>query len=378
MVDLSTDWQCSQAECKMQQQQQQQQGEMRRSARSAAVTPVKFKLQQQQDEVDMSAGAAGSAAVTPTKLKLEQQQQQHAPAAAITFAALTPAVLKLELQQQQAAAGGAIFTAVVPKLQQQQHALAAAISPAAVTPVQLKLEKQGAAACNAAAAAAVAAAFITPVKPKLEQQQQQHEMAGNTPAGPGVTAVEPPVMVKQELHHVVPAPPSALQLAAAATAAAAAAAVHHSPGATHAPRKVLGRDMGYAESGGFPFWRIASGNIYDMDNQMLPASVRISSAPGVSSSSIIGLGAAAGQQQQLPAGMSPLRPGLTSSSRAPSYGGAAAGSSSVRPVLPQWREAAWARSYCFKSPAWAAAGFKPVVLRQPFRQVRAAHKMHTQ
>jgi hypothetical protein len=345
MIDLSSEWQCSQVDCKM---------------------------QQQQGEVDWSAGAAGSAAVTPVKLKLEQQQ--HSPAAARSPAAVTP--VKLEQQQQQHAAAGvaaasasgsAILTPVAPKLEQQQW-------------VQQE-QQQHVPSCNAAAAVAAAAAgaFRTPVKPKLEQQQL-HGIAGYTPAAPGLTAAVPPVMVKQEQHQLA-ALPSALQLAAAATAAAAAA-VHHSPGAAYAPRKVLGRDLGYAESGGFPFWRIPSGNIYDRDNTMSPASVHIA-ASGVSSSSSIGVGAAAGQQ--LSPGMSPLRPGLTSSSRATdtSYAGvnaaaagAAAGSDSGRPVLPQWREAAWAKSYCFKSPAWAAAGFKPVVLRQPFRQVRVQPAMH--
>jgi hypothetical protein len=155
--------------------------------------------------------------------------------------------------------------------------------------------------------------------------------------------------------------------------AAAAAVVHRSPKAAYALRKELGRDLGYAESGTFPFWHIPSGNIYDRGNTMSPASMQVS-VPGVSSSSggSIGLGAAAGQQQQLlPPGMSPLQPGLTSSSRAPGDAGTIAAGGSGRPVLPQWREAAWPKAYCFKSPAWAAAGFKPVVLRQPFRQVSA-------
>jgi hypothetical protein len=154
--------------------------------------------------------------------------------------------------------------------------------------------------------------------------------------------------------------------------AAAAAAVHPSSAAAYEPRKVLGRDLGYAESGGFPFWRLPCGNIYDRGNTLSPASVQVS-VPGVSSSSgSAGLGAAAGrQQQQLPPGMSPLQPGLTSSSRAPGDAGVNAAGGSGRPALPQWREAAWRKAYCFKSPAWAAAGFKPVVLRQPFRQVSA-------
>jgi hypothetical protein len=129
--------------------------------------------------------------------------------------------------------------------------------------------------------------------------------------------------------------------------------------------KVLGRELGYAESGGFPFWRIPTGNVYAQDNAMSPASVHVA-VPGSGSSS----GLAAGQQQRMPPGMSPVRPGLTSSSRAAGSGPAGSSSSSgVRPVLPAWREAPRPKSYCFKSPAWAAAGFKPVVLRQPFRQV---------
>jgi hypothetical protein len=214
-----------------------------------------------------------------------------------------------------------------------------------------------------AAAAAAGLAVVTPAKIKLAQQQQQQRALGGHAAAAAADVVVTPVKPKleQQQQYQVSAPPSALQLAAAATAAAAAAAaVPLSPAASPQRPKVLGRDVGYAESGGFPFWRIPAGDIYNRDNTISPALVHVS-MPGTNGSSM-GLGTAAGQQQQLPPGMSPLRPGLTSGSSSSSGSGG-------RPVLPAWREAAWAKSYCFKSAAWAAAGFTPVVLRQPFRQV---------
>jgi hypothetical protein len=47
------------------------------------------------------------------------------------------------------------------------------------------------------------------------------------------------------------------------------------------------------------------------------------------------------------------------------------GTSSISiPRLPiAWHAPAYKKGYCFKSPAWAAAGFVPVLLKEPFRQV---------